>query len=179
MHACHDDPFSGGEPSVTRTLPPSSTSPSIFTRRSDTFLAGASTIQTLGPSLPTRIAEEGRTICGSAAMVAEADMTEPSRKVAGGSLSAILVLLVRVEVSASGAISRTIPDVRMVGSSCSITSKGAPIFSFWAAAWGTSTTASRLSGRAMVTTVWPADTTCPTSAEVAVTTPSNSARSCA
>lgn len=73
----------GASPSLTRTVPPSSTSPSILTRRSDTFLAGASTIQTLGPSLPTRIAEEGRTICGSAAMVAEADMTEPSRKVAG------------------------------------------------------------------------------------------------
>ncbi len=41
----------GTSPSVTRTVPPSSTSPSIFTRRSDTFLAGASTIQTLGPSL--------------------------------------------------------------------------------------------------------------------------------
>lgn len=86
-------------------------------------------------------------------MVAEAVMTEPSLKASGGLVSAILVLLVRVVVSASGAISRTIPDVRIVGSSCNVTSKGAPIFSFWAAACGTSTTASRLSGRAMVTTV--------------------------
>ena len=42
-----------------------------------------------------------------------------------------------------------------------------------------STTASRTSGRATVTTVCPGETTCPTSALTAVTTPAKSVLTCA
>ena len=78
----------------------------------------------------------------------------------------------RVVGSASGATSRTRPVALKDGSSSQVTVKVAAGGRAVAIASGTSITASRTSGRAMVTTVCPAVTTWPTSALADVTTPS-------
>ena len=102
-------------------------------------------------------------------------MVAPSRNGSGGLSSVIRTRRVRVAESACGAISRTWPPARIDGSICSNTLNGVPGLISPLRSSGTSTTASRTSGRASVMTVLPADTTWPTSASIAITTPSKSA----
>ncbi len=102
-------------------------------------------------------------------------MVVPSRNASGGSVSVMRTPAVRVAGSASGPISRTRPLAVMVGAAWSVTVNSVPALMPAISPSGMSTTASRMSGRASVTTTWPALTTWPTSALQAVTTPSTSA----
>ena len=102
-------------------------------------------------------------------------MSAPMRKASGAPSSAIRTRLVRVSGSAWGAISRSLPSIVRLGSICRTTRKACWGFNLDVSDAGTSTTASRASVRASVITLSPAETTSPTSAERAVTTPSKGA----
>ena len=160
VHAGGDDARAGREAvhDAERTIRPVRQS---LTSRVDTVLAAGSTTQTIVlPSRSSR-AEAGSSIPGEACVVTAAVIVVPRRKLSGGSSRAILTRSVRVDGSACGAISRTVPVARTEGSTCRATSKRAPGLRSRPMLSGRSTTASRMSGRATVMTVWPGWTTWP------------------
>ena len=149
----------------------------ILTSRALTLEDCGSTIHTLSaPSLSSR-ADIGSVIVGATLVMRVAVIVEPSRNADGGSVSVSRTRRVRVEPSACGAISRSLASVIIEGSDCRMIWNGMPTVRSPVSRSGMSTTASRGSVRATVTTVCPGDTVWPTSAPIAVTTPSKSENS--
>ena len=139
----------------------------------------SSTIQTLSPPFFCSSADSGSSIVGATFATRVAVTVEPSRKACGGSVSVSLTRRLRVEGSACGAISRSVAWVWIDGSDCKMTSNGVPTARSPVNWSGMSTTASRRSERATVTIGLAGETVWPTSAPVAVTTPSKSENSLA
>ncbi|MNE65734.1 hypothetical protein D3C80_1612410 [compost metagenome] len=103
-------------------------------------------------------------------------MAVPRWKAAGVLARVRRARRVRVVASAWGSNSRRLAVVLMVGSSCKATVKVRPLLNCSARPIGRSITASFTSGRARVTTAWPAVTVCPASACQAVITAAWSVR---
>ncbi|GJE35792.1 hypothetical protein LDDCCGHA_6012 [Methylobacterium oxalidis] len=155
----------------TRSGPRSAT----VTSRRATASPPALTIQTESRPFSERSAVAGRGKRAATGRDSETVMVAPSRKAGGGFSSVMRTRRVRVVWSAKGETSRTRPAAVTSGALWSETAKRPSFGMAPARSSGMSTTASRSSGRATVTTAWPALSTCPTSALRCVTTPSKSA----